>query len=94
MKESFTYIMASILGGVVSEINKPVDSQTKTARHIFAVGSTSVLIGIIFGLGTEWLTNSTKLAIAASALAGVGGFSSVTWITRVFKRIVEKKVDK
>ena len=94
MKECFYYILAAISGGVVSEINKPINPKNMTVRHIFTVGMTSVIIGIVFGLSAEYFIGSVKLAIAVSALAGVGGYSSLQWATLVSRRVTEQKTGK
>ena len=93
MRPIFYYILAAISGGVVAEVNKPINQQSITARHLFVVGMTSVVIGIIFGLGIEHFTGSTNLAIAGSALAGVGGFSSIRFIGSVARKTVESKTE-
>lgn len=90
MKYFIYYILAAIGGGIVTEINKPVSDQNMTARHILTVGMTSVIIGVVFGLSVDHFTGSTNLAIACSALAGVGGYSSLQFAGGIFRQKISK----
>lgn len=82
MKNIAAYIVSAMLGGVVAEIN---NDQLVTVKTMFIRGATSVVIGIVFGLLGEELFG-VKVAIALSALAGVSGFSSLTWISTILKK--------
>jgi len=93
MKEIIYYILAAIGGGVVSELNSNTETP-KNFKYIFIRGFTSVMIGIIFGLTFESITGNVKLTIAITALAGVGGYASIIWIGDLFKRQVNKIINK
>jgi len=93
MKEILYYILAAIGGGVVSELNTKQEGP-RGFKYIFVRGFTSVMIGIIFGLTFESVTGNVKLTIAITALAGVGGYASIIWIGDLFKRQVNKIINK
>jgi len=93
MKEIIYYILAAIGGGVVSELNSNTETP-KNFKYIFIRGFTSVMIGIIFGLTFESITGNVKLTIVITALAGVGGYASIIWIGDLFKRQVNKIINK
>jgi len=93
MKEIIYYILAAIGGGVVSELNGN-NNGPRNFKYIFIRGFTSVMIGIIFGLTFETVTGNVKITIAITALAGVGGYASIIWIGEVFKRQVDRIINK
>lgn len=82
------YIIAAVGGGLVKEINTP-HKEPQTLKAIFARGFTGVWIAIIFGLGTEAVTDNIKLSIAVTALAGVSGYEALQWLTRFLRTKAE-----
>lgn len=86
----FFYILASVAGGLVAEINSKNGILNRDIKPHFVRGFTSVVIGIIFGLFAEWLTQSARLATAVSCLAGVSGYPSIKWIGELAKGKAER----
>lgn len=83
------YVIAAVGGGLVKEVNT-VHAEPQSLRKIFVRGFTGVWVAIIFGLGTEALTDNVKLSIAVTALAGVSGFDALQWLTKLLKAKAEQ----
>ncbi len=83
------YVIAAIGGGLVKEVNT-THKEPQTLRQIFVRGFTGVWVAIIFGLGTEALTDNVKLSIAITALAGVSGYEALQWLTKLLKARAEQ----
>jgi len=94
MRELFYYILAALGGGIVSEIHTKKGVNDRSLWSLFKRGFTSVMVGVIFGLIFETFTGNVKLTIAITALAGVGGYNSIEWITKELKKWVGQIVDK
>lgn len=84
------YVIAAVGGGLVKEVNT-IHAEPQTLRQIFVRGFTGVWVAIIFGLGTEALTDNVKLSIAVTALAGVSGFEALQWLTKLMKARAENE---
>jgi len=85
-KNILYYVMAAILGGFVKDLNS--DNNINSKRMIIT-GITSVCIGIVVGYSIEFFTKSIELAISTSALGGVYGYATLTFLIKN----VKKKVD-
>jgi len=88
MKELFYYILAAVGGGIVSEIN----SNEKNLKRLFIRGFTSVMIGVVFGLLFEVVTENVKITIAISSLAGFSGLPSLEWLSKILKERAENNL--
>lgn len=91
MKNLIYYILAAIMGGIIKEINEDDEIHF---RKLFINGATGIVIGTVFGLLVEHISKSIEIAVAISALMGVWGFSSLTWLRKNLKSKVDKKSKK
>jgi len=91
MKDAIYYIIAAIAGGFAREIN---NSEHMELRTIFTTSFTGVIIGIVFGFSIKHFTGSYELGISVSALMGVWGFNSLTWLRKSIKDKTDSNLKK
>lgn len=92
-KNILYYVMAAILGGFVKDLN--CENNKVSSKKMIITGVTSVCIGIVVGYSIEFFTKSVELAIATSALGGVYGYATLTFLIKNVKsKVNSDKVDR